>query len=159
MLRLARPRTRSPPRLRLRLGLNRLGCGRPRPFLRDQRLRGDPSSFSPSLPDPASKNLSSEAARPHRHPSPQPPAPTPAPALLPLLLAEGLKVDSWVPHCCADARLGERPKAGELGCADSPGKWERRGQGPYAGPEPCASACLCVRTHQTWHPQCPGLWT
>lgn len=32
---------------------------------------------------------------------------------------------------------------------DSPGWWEGRGQGPFKGPEPCASACLydCVSKH------------
>lgn len=33
------------------------------------------------------------------------------------------------------------------------------GAGPYEGPEHYVSACLCVPTLRTWHPQCPGLWT
>lgn len=37
-------------------------------------------------------------------------------------------------------------EAWSSGCADGPGQWGREGQGPYKGPEHCASACpfACV---------------
>lgn len=51
------------------------------------------------------------------HPTPQliPPSPFfPPPPFLPLLLAKGLKVDLWVPQSCADPRLRNRLRPGEL---------------------------------------------
>lgn len=85
-----------------------------------------------------------DSIHPLPHPTPQlvPPPPFfPPTPFLPLLLAKGLKVDLWVPQCCTDPRLRNRLKPGES--TDSSGWWEGRGQGPFKGPEPCVSACLC----------------
>lgn len=109
------------------------------PFLSHRRLRENLSSFSSSFPGLPCKLHPSEVFPPS-------PLPTPvgAPAFLPLLLAGSLEMDSWIPQRCADPRLRRGLEPRDLGCADSPGRWERREQGPSEGPEPCVSRSVCL---------------